>query len=26
LAEVAWTRPMPMGPEDLHFVGLKFVL
>ena len=26
LAEVAWTRPMPMGPQDLHFVGLKFVL
>ncbi len=26
LAEVAWTRPIPMGPEDLHFVGLKFVL
>lgn len=26
LAEVAWTRPVPMGPSDLHFVGLKFVL
>ena len=26
LAEVAWTRPLPMGPQDLHFVGLKFVL
>ena len=26
LAEVAWTRPLPMGPHDLHFVGLKFVL
>jgi hypothetical protein len=26
LAEVAWTRPVPMGPNDLHFVGLKFVL
>ncbi|WP_447979432.1 PilZ domain-containing protein [Candidatus Nitrospira bockiana] len=26
LAEVAWTRPVPMGPHDLHFVGLKFVL
>lgn len=26
LAEVAWTRPVPIGPQDLHFVGLKFVL
>lgn len=26
LAEVAWTRPLPMGPQYLHFVGLKFVL
>lgn len=26
LVEVAWTRPFPMGPHDLHFVGLKFVL
>jgi hypothetical protein len=26
LAEVAWTRPVPMGADELHFVGLKFVL
>lgn len=26
LAEVAWTRPVPMGLNQLHFVGLKFVL
>lgn len=26
LAEVAWTRPVPMGPTSLYFVGLKFVL
>jgi len=26
LAEVAWTRPVPMSPHDLYFVGLKFVL
>jgi hypothetical protein len=26
LAEVAWTRPVPIGPNNLHFVGLKFVL
>lgn len=26
LAEVVWTRPVPMGAQGLHFVGLKFVL
>jgi hypothetical protein len=26
LAEVAWTRPVPMGQNYLHFVGLRFVL
>jgi hypothetical protein len=26
LAEVAWTRPLPMGRNGVHFVGLKFVL
>jgi hypothetical protein len=26
LAEVAWTRPVPMKPDNIHFVGLKFVL
>jgi hypothetical protein len=26
LAEVAWTRPFPLKPDNIHFVGLKFVL
>jgi hypothetical protein len=26
LAEVAWTRPLPLSPHNAHFVGVKFVL
>ncbi|TLY21387.1 MAG: PilZ domain-containing protein [Nitrospirae bacterium] len=26
LAEVCWTRPVPMGQGGLYFVGMKFVL
>jgi hypothetical protein len=26
LAEIAWTRPLPLASDTLHFVGLKFVI
>ncbi|HZC67135.1 MAG TPA: PilZ domain-containing protein [Nitrospirales bacterium] len=26
LAEVCWTRPVPLGQNGLYFVGLRFVL
>jgi hypothetical protein len=26
LAEVAWTRPVPLAPDKLQFVGVKFVI
>jgi hypothetical protein len=26
LAQVAWTRPVPLAPDTLQFVGLKFVI
>jgi hypothetical protein len=25
LAEVAWTRPLPIAPDKVHLVGLKFL-
>jgi hypothetical protein len=24
--EVAWVRPAPMAPDEIHFVGVKFVI
>jgi len=26
LAEVRWVRPLPVGQEDVHVVGVKFLL
>jgi hypothetical protein len=26
LAEVVWTRPVPFAPEELHFVGVRFLI